>query len=650
MGYALARRMRGPVCGGTALLEPSLLIPEHKIQEVLDRVDIVAVVSRHVELKKSGKSYKGCCPFHQEKSASFYVTPEIRRFKCFGCQAGGDAIAFIQRYLGKTFVDSVRDLAREAGVDIEAAVDPQAKERAQLKEATDFAAEHFKQRLWDAERGKKARAYLESRGVTEKTAKEFGLGWAPMEYQDLTERLVAAGMLEWGLGAGLAKKRELGDGFFDAFRSRLMIPIRSPEGRTIAFGGRFLEVEPQPKDRTPPKYLNSKESRLYNKSEVLFGMDQARDEIRKTKTAVLVEGYFDCIALHDVGAKNAVALCSTALTPQHMALLTRGDAKELVLLLDGDEAGRKAVERLAGAILAAGFASRVATLPDGEDPDTFARRVGADGVRALVGQAKPLTQHLFDTVLPRAAESSFEEKMGALERLKPLCVQLPVGLVRSALFGALSRHFGLPAAELETSLRGKPPPVRAVPKPGEPSPQRPDGRPQGSHGGASMMAVRNAQHDAIAQGAPPPPAPARPPPERAPDPLETTFVAALMRVPALLHKDELRIHDELSHTGLRSLLHHVATGRSSEDALFEATGTLKAALEKAVRELPLGDEDLERFFAAVCRKLKLRRVEELLANIAKVTGRLQGASDLTEETRRLIEQRVELLELKKKLL
>lgn len=646
-----------------------MLIPEHKIQEVLDRADIVAVVSRYVELKKAGKSYKGKCPFHQEKSASFYVTPEIRRFKCFGCQAGGDAIAFVQRYLGKTFVDSVKDLAREVGVDLEAAVDPGARERQQIKEATDFAAEHFKQRLWDQDKGRAARAYLDSRGVTEQTARAFGLGWAPAAYSDLADRLLEAGMLDWALNAGLVKKREHGEGYFDAFRSRLMIPIRSPEGRTIAFGGRFLELEPAPPDRKPPKYLNSKESRLYNKSEVLFGMDQARDEIRRSKTAILVEGYFDCIALHDVGARSAVALCSTALTAQHMALLSRCDAKELVLLLDGDEAGRKAVERLAGAILAAGFSSRVALLPDGEDPDTFARRGGSDGVKQLVQQARPLTQYLFETVLPQGTEATFEDKMKAVDRLRPICAHLPVGLTRSAFFGAMSKHFGLPAADLESTLRGKEQPVRAAPKP-DPGPQRfqPQAGPgrnsqSGSGHSAQQFAARPAaprpyggspgapvtRPSGPAIGLPTRPV-ARPPPERAPDPVETLFGAAVLRQPKLLHRDEHRVQDELAHGGLRSVIHHVATGRSSEDALFELTGPLKGALEKAFRELPSADEDLERFFDAACRKLKLRRVEEQLSYIAKVTGGLQGAAELTEETRRLIEQRVELLTLKKKLL
>lgn len=597
-----------------------MLIPEHKIQEVLERVDLVALVSRYVELKKSGRSFTGKCPFHQEKSPSFYVTPDIRRFKCFGCQAGGDAIAFVQRYLGKTFVDAVKDLAQEAGVELEGAVDPAARERQQLKEATDLAAEHFKARLWDPERGRKARAYLQQREVSEQTAREFGLGWAPPSAGDLTERLLEAGMLEWAFNAGLVKRREHGDGFYDAFRSRLMIPIRSPEGRTIAFGGRFLEVEPAAPDRTPPKYLNSRESRLYNKSEVLFGMDVAREAIRRSKAAVLVEGYFDCIALHDAGVKNAVALCSTALTAGHLGVLSRAEAKELVLLLDGDEAGRKAVERLAGAILAAGFSARVASLPEGEDPDTFARKAGANGVRALVAAAPPLTQYLFQTVLPRGAEASFEEKMQALERLKPLTAQLPVGLTRSAFFGGLSKHAGLPASELEAALAGRAPALRAVPKP-----------------------------EARATDEQPGARPSAPPPERPPDPLETCITAAILRNPRLLQADNHRVHDELQHGGLRALIHHVATGQSPEDALFEAAGPLKTSLERAARELPVDDDVLEQFFAAACRKLKLRRVEEQLAYIARVTGRLQGANDLTGDTRRLIEQRVELLELKKKL-
>ncbi|RYZ33233.1 MAG: DNA primase, partial [Myxococcaceae bacterium] len=266
------------------------MIPEHKIQEVLDRVDIVTLVSRHVELKKAGREFKGRCPFHQEKTPSFYVVPEKRFYFCHGCRASGDAVSFIQRYLGKTFQDAVRDLAQEVGIDLEAAQDPGLKERQQVKEATDFASEHFRSLLWD-DGGRAARAYLASRGVTDEVAQGFGLGWAPAEWSLLADRLQKNGMMEWGLKAGLITKRNSGDGCIDFFRSRLMVPIRAPEGRPIAFGGRLVAAE------DGPKYLNSRESRLYNKSETLFGMDQARDEIHKRKTAVLVEGYFDCIGL-----------------------------------------------------------------------------------------------------------------------------------------------------------------------------------------------------------------------------------------------------------------------------------------------------------------------------------------------------------------
>ncbi|MBS1150185.1 MAG: primase [Myxococcaceae bacterium] len=361
------------------------MIPDSKIDEIRERIDLVALMGRHgVELKKSGRSFKGCCPFHQEKTPSFHVWPEERRFKCFGCQAGGDAFSFLQRLFGKSFLDTVRDLAKDAGVDLDEAIDPGLKEKAQIKDATDVAAEHFKSRLWDAVVGKRAREYLLSRGVTEDVARAFGLGWAPLAWTELADKLRERGLIAAAEKAGLVSPRKTGDGHYDMFRGRLIIPIRSPEGRTIAFGGRLLEGD------DGPKYLNSRESKLYNKSETLYGLDQARDEVRKKKSVVLCEGYFDCIGLHQAGVKNAVALCSTALTPGHMTVLARAEGKELVLLLDGDDAGRKAVERLAAPILAAGGKARVAALPDGEDPDTWARKVGPEAVHKLIETAPTL--------------------------------------------------------------------------------------------------------------------------------------------------------------------------------------------------------------------------------------------------------------------
>jgi DNA primase len=596
-----------------------VLIPDNKIEEILARVDLVALVSRHVELKKAGRSWKGRCPFHQEKSASFHVTPEMGRFKCFGCQAGGDAIAFVQRYLGKTFVDAVRDLAREVGVDLEAAEDPTARERQQLKEVTDFAAEHFKSRLWDAEAGKAAREYLQGRGVTDEVARAFGLGLAPAAWSELADKLNTAGLLEFGALAGLVAKRQKGDGYYDMFRGRLVIPIRAPEGRTIAFGGRLLESAASAAGTDGgPKYLNSRESKLYNKSETLYGMDQARDEIRRAKSAVLVEGYFDCIGMHQAGVKNAVALCSTALTAGHLGLLARSEAKELILLLDGDDAGRKAVERLAGPILAAGASAKVALLPEGEDPDTFARRVGPEGVRALLGSSRTLTQHLFATVLPGGPEATFEAKMQAIDRLKPIAAVLPVGLARSAFFAALASHSGLPAAELEASLRGKVQPVQAVPKP-------------------NVIAA-------------PPPKPVAQASDRAPDALEAYLAALALKDRKLLAKDAHRVCDQLTHAGLRNMLARLASGQSPEEALYEATPIVKGALLAAAQKLPAEPSEWERVFVSTCQRLMLRRIEEQLSYIARVTASLEGASELNEEMRRLLTERSELLALKRKVL
>ena len=579
-----------------------MLIPESKIQEVRERVDMIALVQRHgVDLKKSGRSYKGLCPFHSEKSPSFYVWPDEKRFKCFGCQAGGDAISFVQRLLGKPFVDTVRDLAKEMGIDLEAAVDPAMREKQQVKDATDFAAQHFVQKLWDPVLGRHARDYLHSRGLTDELIRAFGIGWAPLAWTELADRLREQGFLAFGEKAGLVGPRQRGDGFYDMFRGRVMIPIRSPEGRTIAFGGRLLEGE------DGPKYLNSKENRLYNKSEILYATDQARDEIRRKKSAVLCEGYFDAIGMHQAGVKNAVALCSTALTPGHLALLQRLEAKELVLLLDGDEAGRKAVERLAGALLAGGVNCRVAVLPQGEDPDTFARKVGAEAVQQMIREAKTLTSHLFETLLPRGKDSEFEEKMAALDRLRPITAQIPVGLTRSAFFGAMAKHFALPASELETALKSKAPqPVRAVvkPKSNEPPPQQD----------------------------------------------EAAWVAAVLRLPSLMTNDPYKIAFELKHLGIRTVVEALQGGRSVEDALYEASDTTKAALTKARDLLPSDEEALRGAFIAVSKRLKMRAIDDRLVVIAReVANAPGGTSELTQELRDLLSEQGALLLLKKQL-
>ena len=374
------------------------MIPDAVIDEIRSRVDIVAVIGRHMELKKSGRTWKGCCVFHGERTASFHVYPEDRHFKCYGCGEYGDVFKFLQKLQGREFPEIVRALASEVGVDIPEREEDSAEqrrrrqERAEVLAACAAAARYFAARLASAH-GEPGRAYLASRGLTDETVQRFRLGLASTAWDDLTARLAPKGVAEGALEkAGLVAHRD-GGGRYDRFRARLMVPIAGLDGEVIGFGGRVL---PGASDKLA-KYINSPESVLYKKSKVLYGIDLAREHIRRTRQAILVEGYFDVIGLHQAGVKNALAVCGTALTPEHVDLLKRCDCREVVLLFDGDPAGQAAPARAAQALLPSGVTGKVALLPtDGGkvDPDEFARSRGASALEALVAAAPPLTEFL----------------------------------------------------------------------------------------------------------------------------------------------------------------------------------------------------------------------------------------------------------------
>jgi len=434
-----------------------LLSGREKIEEVLLRTDLVELVRRHVELRRVGRSWVGLCPFHAERTPSFHVFPESRRFRCFGCDRGGDAIAFVMEMEGKDFPTALRQLADQAGVVLE--YDEEARRRIArrraLLRACEVAAAHFAQNLWGPA-GKAARDYLSGRGVSEEMARRAGLGYALPAWQDLTDRLAREGIdPRDAVEAGLIVSREGGrPGHYDVFRGRLMVPIRDADGRVIAFGGRIVEGD------DPRKYINSRETPLYRKSETLYGLDVARPALRARGEAVLVEGYFDAIALWQAGVDNAVALCSTALTPAHLSRLQRLGVESLVLLLDGDAAGQRAALRLAGPILAAGLAARVVTLPDGHDPDTFVREHGVSAYRELEAAAPSLSDHVLSRLLP--AEGGYEARMRALAELRPIVAALPEGVQRRLFLAEVARTFGLSAGDVEAYFGPGRTPTRAA--------------------------------------------------------------------------------------------------------------------------------------------------------------------------------------------
>ena len=474
--------MRG--AGRGAPGEEGPLIPDAVIEEVRARVDIVAVIGRHVELKRSGRTWKGNCAFHGEKTPSFHVYPDDKHFKCYGCGAYGDVFTFLQRLEGKEFPEVVRALAGEVGVEIpEAAEEDSAEARARRKErneilaASDVAARYFAARL-ASRHGDAARAYLDSRGVAEESRQRFRLGVAAHAWSDLPKRLGEKGIgIPALLRAGLVIDREKGEGVYDRFRNRLMFPIAGMDGQVIGFGGRALG------DEKGAKYLNTPETPLYKKSRVLYGLDLAREAIRKTRSAVLVEGYFDVIALHQTGVPSAVAVCGTALTPEHVELLCRCDCREVTILFDGDPAGLAAPARAAAALFPAGLAGKVAALPSegGKvDPDDYARAHGRAGIEALLAAAMPLSAFLIDRAAARSCgerprEAPLEGKLAAVRELEPFARMMPEGLARSVFEDAIARRLDLDGAALKAELSGER--RRPAASAGAGKPDRPTGRP-----------------------------------------------------------------------------------------------------------------------------------------------------------------------------
>ena len=357
------------------------MIPDSKKEEIREAADIVEVVEDYVKLKRSGRSYKGLCPFHDEKTPSFHVTPDLGIYKCFGCGESGDVFNFVMEMEGIGFVEAMRSLADRYGVSLPEEEDPEFDEQHHLREgiyhALRYAGVFYYRKLRESDEAEPARQYLQQRGYDRKVIKKFGLGYAPEGGDRLYRAATDSGLNEeYLVEAGLVKPSQRGEGFYDTFRGRLIFPIFNPSGKVIAFAGRILGNE------KTAKYINSPQTKVYNKSEVLYGINFAKNAIRKQGDVLLVEGYTDVITLNQKGIENVVASSGTSLTAGQVHLLHRyGDA--ITMIYDSDSAGQAAMKRGINIALAEGLDVKLLELPEGEDPDSFVRQFGKDSFQDL---------------------------------------------------------------------------------------------------------------------------------------------------------------------------------------------------------------------------------------------------------------------------
>jgi DNA primase len=444
-------------------------IPQDFIDDLVARADIVEVIGSRVQLKKAGREYKACCPFHGEKTPSFTVSPEKGFFHCFGCGAHGTALGFLMDYERLEFVDAVEELAQQLGLDVPREAGSENRSPvAPVIEILGQAARLYQQALRDHPM---AVDYLRGRGIDGERARDFGIGYAPAGWDFLLQRLGDGDDRRQLLSAaGLITARDSG-GHYDRFRDRIMFPIRDARGRTVAFGGRVL-------GDGEPKYLNSPETAVFHKGRELYGFYEARRATRRLDTVLVVEGYMDVVSLACHGVHNAVATLGTATTPEHLKRVFRATSK-LVFCFDGDRAGRDAAWRALQNTLPEmreGRQVRFLFLPDGQDPDSLVRAEGADGIESRLAEALPLSDYLLQE-LKKQADTSTTEGMARLAELaRPLLAQLPAGVYRELLTDRLADEVQLGRSRI-AALLGSGNARQTAPAPPQRRKPPPKGRP-----------------------------------------------------------------------------------------------------------------------------------------------------------------------------
>ncbi len=435
------------------------LIAEETILEVKRALDITEVVGGYVQLKKAGSNYKALCPFHEEKTASFNVNPEKQIFKCFGCGKAGDAFTFVMDYERVDYPEAIRILADRAGVEVKYTDQgPQGIGRKDLAHANEWAAGVFRGLLRRAPEAEAARAFLARRGVNDETAEIFGLGYSQDSWDHLLGRARKAGIPDAVLAAaGLAVERESGNGRYDRFRGRLMFPIHDVRGKTVAFGARTLKDE-------VPKFINSPETALFSKGRGFYGLHLAKEELEKTRTAYIVEGYLDVVVPWQAGVRGLVATLGTALTKDHLKVLRRW-ADKVVLVFDSDAAGQKASERGLDLLLSENLDLFVAELPPGMDPDDVVVKQGPDALRACLEKPREIFEFLVASLTARHGQATPAARARVVGEMVERIRMVPDRVKQEILVQELSRRFGIDEQTLRAQLGRAPdaPPAAAAP-------------------------------------------------------------------------------------------------------------------------------------------------------------------------------------------
>ncbi|MDP2626836.1 MAG: DNA primase [Candidatus Rokubacteria bacterium] len=584
------------------------------LEEIRSRVDMVEMVGQFVNLKRAGENWKGLCPFHTEKTPSFTVHPKKGIFHCFGCGVGGDAFGFLMRQDRLAFPEAVRLLAQRAGVELPSERRPEAADGKieALRQIMARAAEFYAEALW-APGGDKARRYLEGRGVDPEVARRFGLGYAPEGWDHLLAFMRGQSVTEEGLAqAGLVLPRQTGSGFYDRFRGRLLFTIRDAQGRVVAFGGRALGPE-------EPKYLNSPETPLYVKGQILYALDLAKGAMRERNRAIVVEGYLDCLMAHQHGFTETVAALGTAFTQAQLALLQRS-ADEIVAVFDADAAGQKAAARIdelmsgpadlrslgwsmarTGGFERAGyFPVKVAVLPPGHDPDSLLRSQGAEAFRSRVDEARSILSFVMAQALAEENLASPRGRATAHARVALVLSKVPNAEEATALAQQAARELGVDPTQLWIEAQ-----------------QLQRARfSQGRGGGASARATL----PSTGAGWPPP------------NLAERDLLSLLLQV------EEARVSllpgiedDDIAHPGLRALLAALreAPGSPAEALMTALPGDGERGLLAALLLEERSWSDVRQQIGELQRRYEIRRRKKRIRQVTQAIIEAQATGDPT---------------------